>query len=128
MFDLSKKVDYGLRLMVALAKEEKGKPVSLKLIARQNKLPYKYLGKIAVAMADSGLLESKEGRGGGYFLSKKPGDITVDEVISILEGPIGIDGCAGCPHAVSCGQKSVWGDVERGVRKAVKSKTIKDLL
>jgi len=128
MFGLSKKADYGLELMLALARNYSHGPVSLKKIAKERRLPYKFLGQIAGDLRVFGLVEAKEGRGGGYFLARSPKKISVAEVVEVLEGPVEVGACFGCSKAKLCGQKDIWAEVGDKVRKTMKEKTLEDLI
>jgi len=128
MFDLSKKTDYGMELMIALAQSFGEGPVSLRLVAKEKKLPLKFLEQIAGDFRQASLIEAKEGRGGGYFLTLDPKKITVDQIIQVLEGPFALGACAGCSKAGTCGQQDVWQDVGDQVRKTIKQKTLADLI
>ncbi|PJE68814.1 transcriptional regulator [Candidatus Shapirobacteria bacterium CG10_big_fil_rev_8_21_14_0_10_38_14] len=127
MFNLSKKIDYGLELMIFLAKNRNGL-VSLREISKKRKLPFKYLEQVAIPLREAGLIEAKEGRAGGYFLAKNPGKISVAEIVEILEGPVKVGACFGCPQAAMCGQKDVWSEVGDKVRQTIEGKTLKDLI
>jgi len=127
MFDLSKKSDYGLQFLGYLAKNYGQKPVSLRQVAKEKKLPLKFLEQIVVPLKEAGLVKSKEGRSGGYLLAKKPNQTTIAQVIEVLEGPVPLGSCMGCPQAGSCGQKQVWGEVGDQVQKAMADKTLEDL-
>jgi Rrf2 family cysteine metabolism transcriptional repressor len=128
VFGLNKKTDYGLELMIALAKNFGHGPFSLRQIAKAKKIPFKSLEQIAMPLRDAGLIEAKEGRGGGYYLTKKPKKISVAEVVEVLEGPVMLGACFNCPKAAGCGQKDVWTEVGDKVRQTIRNKTIKDLL
>jgi len=128
MFDLSKKTDYGLELMIALAKAYGQGPLSLRVIAKEKKLPLRFLEQIAGELRQSGLIESKEGKGGGYFLADKPKSISVDQIVEVLDGPFGWGACAGCSKAAACDQKDIWQDVGEQVRATIKQKTLADLI
>ncbi len=128
MFDLSKKTDYGLELMLALARNYSRGPLSLKQIAKEKKLPYKFLSQLALELRWGGLVEAKEGRGGGYFLTRSPQKISVAEIVEVLEGPVEVGYCLGCPKARACGQKGVWVEVGEKVRETIKGKTLEDLI
>ena len=128
MLSLNKKTDYGLRLMIALAKKYKKGPVSLRQLAKENKLPFKFLEQAAFLLKIAGLIDSKEGKNGGYSLTKSPAKISMGVVIEALEGPVGFDHCAGCPEFGLCGQKDVWDEVESQVKKTIKGKTLKELI
>lgn len=128
MFGLTKKTDYGLELMIALAKNFSQGPVSLREIAKEKKLPYKFLSQVAGELRGWGLIEAKEGKGGGYFLTRPPSKISVAEVVEALEGPVEVGACFGCPKASICSQKDVWGEVGDKLRKTMKGKSVADLL
>ena len=128
MFGLSKKTDYGMELMISLAKKYRQGPLSLRQIAKQRKLPFKYLEQVVIPLRESGLIEAKEGKGGGYFLKKPPKKISVAEIVEILEGPVEVGYCAECPKATICGQKDVWAEVGDKIRETIEDKTLADLI
>jgi len=127
MFGLKKKTNYGLELMIFLAKNFGKGPIALKEIAKKKKLPYKFLEQIVIPFRGAGLVEAKEGKGGGYFLTKKASEISVAEIVEILEGPVEVGRCFACPIARTCGQKDFWGQVGDKVREAIEGKTLADL-
>lgn len=128
MFGLTKKTDYGLELMIALAKNYGKDRLALRQIAKQKKLPFKYLEQVVIPLREAGLIEAKEGKGGGYFLKKKPKKISVAEIVEVLEGLVEVGACFGCPKATICGQKGVWVEVGNKIRKTIESKTLADLI
>lgn len=129
MFGLKKKTNYGLELMIFLAKRFGQGPVALKEIAQKKKLPYKFLEQIVVPLRKAGFLAAKEGKGGGYFLAKKPEEISLAEVVEVLEGPVEVGRCWVCPMARICGpQKDIWSKVGEKVRKTIEGKTLADLI
>ncbi|NIT04279.1 Rrf2 family transcriptional regulator [Candidatus Saccharibacteria bacterium] len=128
MFGLSKKTDYGMELMIALAKNYDQGPLSLRRIAKQKKLPFRYLEQVATPLRKAGLIEAKQGKGGGYLLKKKPKEISVREVVEVLGGPVEVGYCAGCPKIANCGQKDVWTEVGDKVRETIEDKTLADLI
>ena len=90
---LSKKTKYGLRALLALAERAGQGPVQISELADKQRLPRKFLEAILLELTRHGLLLSKKGRGGGYVLSRKPGDITVGQVMRALEGPLALTPC-----------------------------------
>lgn len=125
---LSHKGDYGLVLVAALA----GRTglVSLRDIASEKKLPYKFLSQVAGELKAAGILKSKEGVGGGYRLARMPEKILVREVLDVLEGPMVAEECdhgdeCGCKGA--CVHEAVTGKVAKGVSRALAMFTIADL-
>jgi Rrf2 family protein len=91
---LSKKSKYGLKAMLELAAVDSGqRPIQASELAERQQLPKKFLEAILLELTRHGLLQSKLGRGGGYILARKPGDITVGEIIRVLEGPLALIPC-----------------------------------
>ena len=129
MFGLKKKTNYGLELMIYLAKNFGKGPIALKTIARKKKLPYKFLEQIVISLRNSRLVEAKEGKTGGYFLARQPMKISIAEIIEVLEGPVEVGRCSACPMARICGsQKDFWSQVGEEVKKVVQGKTLSDLM
>lgn len=87
---LSKRTEYGLRAIVALARLPDGAFAQSKDLARQEQLPNKFLEAILLALRRGGFLESRVGAGGGYRLSRHPRDIQVGEVVRRLEGRLAV--------------------------------------
>jgi len=87
---LSKRTEYGLRAIVALARLSPRQFVQSRDLARQEGLPNKFLESILLALRRAGLLESKVGSGGGYRLSRPPDQIIVGELIRRLEGRLSL--------------------------------------
>ncbi|MDP2909523.1 MAG: Rrf2 family transcriptional regulator [bacterium] len=125
---ISKKAQYGLRAMVHMAKKYKdNKVVSLKEMAEEENLPLDFLEKIVLDLQKAGLLKAKKGAFGGYFLAKKPKNISAGEIVEILEDIEPVE-CRGCQMARICSTKSVWDDVRDSVNDALYSKTLLDLI
>ena len=79
--------------MLALAQDTGRGPVQASELAERQRLPRKFLEAILLDLKRHGLVDSKKGRGGGYVLSRKPGDITVGQIIRVLEGPLALTPC-----------------------------------
>ena len=79
--------DYGLRALVFLAASvELGKPVQIHAIAERQQIPEDYLRQLLVQLRAAGLVKSVRGPHGGYLLAKTPDEISMGEVIEVLEG------------------------------------------
>ena len=126
MFDLNKKTEYGLELMLVLVKNYQQGPTALTKIAKDEKLPLKYLEQIANALKNHGLVEAKEGKNGGYFLTKNPQSISLVEIIEAIEGP-SQSNCICCAKASTCSQKDLWAEVNASVKKTIRQKSLADL-
>jgi len=83
---LSKRTEYGVRAIVQLARHWPQNYVQSKDLAKQERLPTKFLESILLALRRGGFLESKIGRDGGYKLARPPAEISVGDIIRRLEG------------------------------------------
>lgn len=84
----STRAEYGVRLMVELARRGGDEPVPLAEISDAEGLPLAYLEHLAARLKRAGLIESRRGARGGYLLAREPGLITMAEVVEALEGSI----------------------------------------
>lgn len=136
------KAEYGVRLLVELGRQPSAQPVSLKQIAEAEGLPLAYLERIVALLRRAGLVESTRGAHGGYRLSRRPEDITMDEVVLALEGSVApmqcfvddTDAAGGkvlCSHHdddALCATKLLWTRVQGGVIGALARTTLAELV
>lgn len=99
---LTKKTKYGLKAMTYLAKNYKGDPILIAEIAENEKIPLKFLESILLELRKSGLLASKKGKGGGYFLNQPAENINIASIIRVLEGPIALLPCVSLNYYQKC--------------------------
>ncbi|MDO6596220.1 Rrf2 family transcriptional regulator [Oceanihabitans sp. 2_MG-2023] len=108
---LSKKTKYGIKALTFLAKQEGNAPVQIETISKSENISRKFLESILLSLRKNGFLGSKKGKGGGYYLLKKPSEIQMVDVMRILEGPIAMvpcvslnfyEKCSDCPDEASC--------------------------
>jgi Rrf2 family protein len=85
---ITKRGEYGLRALLALACVSGQKTLSLREISIQEKLPVKFLEQIMMILKRSNFVESVKGKHGGYSLSRPPEEITVGEIIRAIDGPL----------------------------------------
>jgi Rrf2 family protein len=90
---LTRKGKYGLKAMIALAKEHGGGPVLIGDLAKQEAIPKKFLENILLALKHRGLVHSRKGPHGGYQLGRMPEQISVGDVIRALDGPLALVSC-----------------------------------
>jgi Rrf2 family protein len=111
---LSKKGEYAVRALIEIGFEAKARPGSLiqiSTVAQRTNIPEKFLEQILLALRNGGVLKSKRGVEGGYSLAKGPDDITLGEVVRLLDGPLAPIPCVSltayekctCPDEDSCG-------------------------
>ena len=91
---LTKRGEYGLRALLALAAVYGQKTLSLRQIALQEKIPGKFLEQIMMVLKQSGFVDSVKGKHGGYSLSRSPKTVMVGEIIRAVDGPLAPIGTA----------------------------------
>lgn len=137
MLRVSTKGEYGVRIMVDLARHYGGRPRSLTDISQTESLPLAYLEQLVKLLreADPPLVISTRGAHGGYKLSRKPTEITMGEVVRVLEGPIAPMICATegemthiCDYLDSCKTRYLWAKVRDAVAQTLDSMTLAELV
>jgi len=127
--------EYGVRLMVELARHYGSGPVSLSEMAEHESLPRPYLEQLVVSLREAGLVTSTRGAHGGYELAKPPATIRMSKVITALEGPIAPMICASddphhvetCQRAGFCNVERLWQRVRDAIVEALDSMTLDEL-
>jgi Rrf2 family protein len=115
---LSKKSKYGLKALLVLAEESGRGPVLISELADRQRLPRKFLEAILLELKRHGILQSKKGKGGGYFLRHDPTEITLGQVIRVLEGPLALTPCVSQTAYMKC--EECVDEQTCGVRLAMK--------
>lgn len=121
---------YGIRLMLALALQYESGTVPLKNIAKDQNISEKYLEQIINPLTKSGLVKSYRGAQGGYALNRPPEEITVGEVLRVLEGSLSPVSCVdhpSCPNFDSCVSLSIWKRMKEAVDQVVDDITLADM-
>ena len=135
---LSKRGEYGLRAMIFLADRQKETPtavVQIKEISERDKIPAKFLEQILLSLKNAGLVHSKMGIGGGYYLGRPPSEVTLGHIIRVLDGPLAPIRCVsqmayepcGCPDERTCGLRMVMGDVRNAMIDILDNTTLSDV-
>ena len=99
---LSKRTKYGLRALIYLAREQENSPVQIGMIAKHERISQKFLESILLTLRKGGILGSRKGKGGGYYLLQKPEDIKMVTIIRSLEGPIALVPCVSLNFHEDC--------------------------
>jgi Rrf2 family protein len=117
---ISKKAKYAINALVYLARHAKDKPVRIGQIAESENIPQKFLELILLDLKNAGILGSRRGRGGGYYLRRPPGEVQMVEVMRLMDGPIALlpcvsfhhyERCEECKDEAVCGIRSVFMEV-----------------
>ncbi len=110
MFRVSRRVDYGLRLLIALASEPDDGPQSTASLAEKLDIPLAFLHQIGRSLIQAGILKASPGPGGGLRLNRSPESVTLRQVLEVLEGPIRLNGEEA--GEAMCSTQSVWEKVQ----------------
>ena len=133
---LTRKSKYGLKALLVLAEQTEQRPMLISELADRQKLPRKFLEAILLELKRAGLLHSKKGRGGGYVLGRKPTEITVGQVIRVLEGPLALTPCVSvtayrkcdeCVDEQSCGVRLAMKEVRDATADILDNTTLAGL-
>lgn len=137
---LSKRGEYGLRAMIALAEpaENSSAPqmMQIKEIALREQISAKFLEQILLALKNAGMLHSKMGVGGGYYLARSANEITLGQIFRVLDGPVAPVKCVsqmayepcGCPDEETCGLRLVMGEIRNAVSDILDHTSLADVI
>ena len=129
MFKITRAAEYAILLLISLEKNQ-GKLLSLNKIAKKKALPLKFLEKIASQLKKEGILSSKEGVGGGYYLNKPVEKITLFEILRAIEGKKGLVSCihGDCALEKCCDHRKVWERLQKKISNEFKKIKLNDLV
>jgi len=129
---VSTKGRYGLRSLMDISSHQANGPVNLNDIAERQGISAKYLWQIINLLKTAGFVRGTRGPKGGYVLIRNPADITLLDVIQVLEGPVTLVECMDapefCSRTESCVADSVWTEVSESIRKALSRITLAEIL
>lgn len=133
---LSNKARYALRAAAYLAGRYDGVPVQIAEIAGARKIPLKFLEAILLELRKAGVLESKKGKGGGYFLKEDPQTISLASVIRIIDGPIAMLPCVSlhfyqeCPDCdkTNCGLNRTIAEARDAILGVLEHRFLSDIV
>ena len=137
---LSKRGEYGLRAMISLAdntgRDNSSPLVQIKDISKRENIPAKFLEQILLALKNAGLLQSKMGFGGGYYLARPPAEINLGQIVRVLDGPLAPVRCVSqmayepcdCPDEQTCGLRMVMGDVRNAIANILDNTSLADVV
>jgi Rrf2 family protein len=129
---ISTKGRYGLRVLLDIAGHQAKGPVILRDISARQDISEKYLWQVINPLKAAGLVNSTRGAKGGYVLAKSPEDVTLLEIVSILEGPVSVVDCVGtpekCVRSGACVTRAAWGKIESGIKESMAKITLKELV
>ena len=111
--------------------QEDGRPVSLKDISERTRISNKYLEQLVIALKNRGLIRAVSGRGGGYFLARKPEEIKIGDIVEASIGEINIVECVGDPARCMlsdwCECRLIWSLINKRIRGVLDEFSLADL-
>lgn len=133
---LSKKTKYGIKALVYLAKLENRNPVQISTISKSENISRKFLESILLTLRKNGILGSKKGKGGGYYLLKDPNEIQMTTIMRLLEGPIAMvpcvslnfyEKCNDCPDENACAVHDIMIKVRDNTLEIFRNTSLADM-
>ena len=134
---LSKKTKYGIKALTYLARQDNRKPVQIATISKSENISVKFLESILLTLRKNGILGSKKGLGGGYYLLKDAKEIQMTTVMRVLEGPIAMvpcvslnyyEKCDDCPDEDTCSVHKLMIQVRDSSLNVFRNNTLEDLV
>ncbi len=134
---LSRKTKYAINALVYLAKKPAKEPVLISEIAEQEHIPKKFLETILLELRNAGILNSKKGKGGGYYLIKHPSEVNLAEIIRYFDGAIGLlpcvthkyyEKCEECKDEITCGIRHAFLAIRNETVEMLKKDTLEVLI
>ena len=128
---LSTKGRYGVKAMVDLAINYGEEPVSIKSISERQSISEYYLEQLFSTLRKAELIKSIRGAQGGYILNRAPAEISIHEVIEVLEGPIEVSNCLedeACNNIDCCATRLLWKKIKDSIDSVTSSITLKDIV
>lgn len=132
---LTKKSQYAFKALSYLADKRKEGPVLISEISKKKKIPLKFLENILLELRKAGILESKKGKGGGYFFKSDPAEVKMATVIRLIDGPISMlpcvslyfyERCKNCDEK-RCGLNEIMKEVRDATLAVLENRTLQDL-
>jgi Rrf2 family transcriptional regulator, cysteine metabolism repressor len=118
--------------MLNLARHQESGPLFMQAIAEKEGISRKYLHALLTLLRTAGLVRSVRGAGGGYVLARPPGQISLGEILRVLEGSLSMADCVKdgtvCSHSESCIGIEIWREMSQTLEKLLNSITLQDLI
>lgn len=129
---INTRVRYGLRAILQIAEQYGQEPVPVSAISQTQEISGKYLEQVVGSLRRAGLVESRKGVRGGYFLARAPEDVTLWDIISALDTHTSLVDCVlepeVCDRSDACLTRSIWTLLSRRMQEFWTSFTLADLI
>jgi len=125
---LSTRSRYGTRMMLDLAQHYDEGPIQMGDIARRQDISVKYLEQLIIPLKKVDFIKSVRGPKGGHMLARPPEEITIGEIVKVLEGGIDLSDCIGnpdeCNRSSSCLTRGIWEEATKAMYDRLNSITL----
>jgi len=137
MLMLSKKTRYALLALTRLAREYGKGPILISEISSSEKIPQRFLENILLELKKMGVLGSRLGKTGGYYLIKKPDEVSLDDIIRHFEGSLAMlyciseksyQPCEFCKKEENCKIRNVFKEIRDNTLTVLKKTTLDQLI
>jgi len=129
---LSTRGRYGTRMMLDLAQHQDEGPVQIGDIAKRQDISVKYLEQLIIPLKKANYIKSVRGPRGGHMLAVSPEEITVGEIVKILEGGIDLTDCVGnpgiCPRSGHCVTRDIWTEATQAMYDKLNAMTLSKMI
>ena len=130
---VSSKGRYALRVLIDLAEQGSTGYIPMKDVAERQGISLKYLERILPVLTKNGYIEGVHGKGGGYRLTKAPGEYRVGDILRLTEGDLAPVAClemggSPCSRAVQCRTLQFWHGLDETINRYTHGFTIADLM
>lgn len=137
---ITQKMKYALKALLVLGDEaarDRPEPLTIETIAKRSDTPKRFLEQILLEIRNAGVVGSIRGRSGGYVLIKKPADISISEMLRLIDGPIAplpclsrraYQRCEDCKDEASCRIRKVFAEVFWSYLILIESLSLEDML
>ncbi|MES0362822.1 MAG: Rrf2 family transcriptional regulator [Desulfobacteria bacterium] len=129
---LSTRSRYGTRMMLDMAQHYDAGPVQIGDIARRQDISVKYLEQLVIPLKKADYVKSVRGPKGGYMLARHPKEITVGEIVNVLEGGVNLSDCIEnpdlCEKSTDCLTRGLWEEATKAVYDTLNSVTLSEMI
>jgi Rrf2 family protein len=134
---LSKKTKYAINALLYLARHQGKGPILISTVATEQNIPQKFLEAILLDLKNAGILNSKKGKGGGYYMVKHPDDVNMAQVMRLFDGAIAFlpcvtyqyyERCEECRDEATCGIRDVFKEVRDSTVGILKQATLSEIM
>ena len=134
---LSKKCQYALHALVYIAEHDPSQVVTIQKIATSKNIPRKFLEIILSELKQGGIIVSRKGKAGGYFMERKPAEVNILEIVRLIDGAVAMlpcvslnfyESCGRCDDEATCKINKVFSAVRDQTLKILSTSTLADLI